>query len=457
MNELGTEKINKLLLKFSLPSVVSLVLNAIYNMIDQIFIGQGVGYLANGATNVIFPLMQLAVAIGLLIGDGTASFINLKLGQNDQKAASKGMAAGIVGLLISGIILVIVYNIFLEPLCWLFGATDQTLPYALQYGRVISCGIIFCMFSCGTMSMIRADGSPGVAMMGLVAGCVVNLIGDPVAIFILGWGVRGAAIATISGQIVNMIINVCYLTHCKSVTLDAKARNHCISFIPRVAKMGLSSFITQFAVVIVIVFQNNVLVSYGAKSEYGAEIPMTALGVTMKVFTILQSAIAGLMAGSQPIFGYNYGSGQYARVKETLKKTLLISILIMAIATVWFQVAPMTIVSLFGTTDEMYIKFSVMCLRVFLLLIVLDAVQMVASSFLQSIGKAAQGSVLVFFRQLIIQIPAMLILASIFGVEGVLYAGPVSSFLVFIPSAIFLIREWRDLNKKEKAAFDEKV
>lgn len=443
---LGNEKIGKLLVTFAVPSVISLVLNAIYNMVDQIFIGQGVGYLANGATNVIFPLTQLAVAIGLLLGDGTASLMNLKLGAGDRKAAEKGMASGISGLLIAGVVLFAVYNLFLEPLCFLFGATEATLPYALEYGRIISIGIIFCVFSSGCMSIVRADGNPQLAMLGMVIGCIINIIGDPVAIFVLDMGVAGAAWATILGQAANAVVYVVYLRHPKAVTLTLESFKGCLGYIHKVARLGLSSFTTQLCIVLVIAVQNNLLVYYGALSEYGAEIPMTALGVTMKVFTVLQCAIAGLMAGAQPIISFNYGSGRYDRVRKTLKITLIISVSLMALATIWFQLAPMSIISIFGSEDALYNDFAVKCLRIFLALLVLDAFQMVASSFLQSVGKPGTASMLVLLRQIIVSIPVMLLLTSLTGVLGVLYSGPVAGFVVGIASIIILIRENRRLS-----------
>ena len=444
--QLGKETIGKLLLTFALPSVVSLVLNAVYNMVDQIFIGQGVGYLANGATNVIFPLTQAAVAIGLLLGDGTASFMNLKLGSRDEKAAEKGMSAGITGLLIAGVVLFLLYNIFLEKLCHLFGATEATLPYALEYGRIISLGIIFCVFSSGAMSIVRADGSPKLAMMGMVTGCIINLIGDPIAIFVLGLGVRGAAIATILGQAVNALIYAFYLVKPKAVKLNLSSFKGCFSYLPRVARLGLSSFTTQLCIVLVIAVQNNLLVYYGALSEYGAEIPMTALGVTMKVFTVLQCAIAGLMAGAQPIISFNYGSEHYDRVKKTLLITLIISLSLMAVATIWFQLAPMSIIQIFGSEDALYNDFATKCLQIFLSLLVFDGFQMVTSSFLQSIGKPVPASMLVLLRQIIISIPAMLTLSKLTGVLGVLYSGPVAAFVVGITSAFLLLREVRRIS-----------
>lgn len=444
-NRLGTEKIGRLLMLFSVPSVISLVLNALYNMVDQIFIGQGVGYLGNGATNVIFPMNQFAVALGLLIGDGTAAFMNLKMGTGDRKGAEKGLASGIMGLCISGAVLLVLYNVFLTPLCRLFGATDKIMPYAVDYGRIISLGIPFCVFASGSMSMVRADGSPKIAMAGMVAGCVINLIGDPLTIFVLGWGVKGAALATIAGQWVNAAINVWYFTRCQSVVLKKESFEHSITYLPRVSMLGLSSFMTQMAIVIVITVQNNLLVQYGTLSKYGAEIPMTALGVTMKVFTLLQCALSGLCSGAQPVISYNYGRGKRDRVRETLKLLLIMSVGLMTAATVWFQLAPMSIVRIFGASDALYNEFSMKCLKIYLMLVVLDAFQMVGSSFLQSIGKPAPASFLVLFRQIIILIPGMALLALLFGVEGILWSGVLASALVGFASIFILIREWKRL------------
>lgn len=440
-NRLGSDTIGKLLAVYAVPSVVSLVLNALYNMVDQIFIGRGVGYLANGATNVIFPLTQFAVAIGLLIGDGTASYMNLKLGAGDKESSDRGLVAGIIGLLLSGIVLFLIYNILLEPLCTLFGATEGTLGYAIDYGRIISLGIVFCVFASGTMSIVRANGNPQLAMIGMIVGCIINIIGDPVAIFVLDWGVEGAAWATILGQAANALIYAIYLYRNKLSKLSTKIYKKCFSYIHRVSKLGISSFSTQLSVVLVIAIQNNLLVYYGAMSKYGENIPMTALGVTMKVFTVLQCAISGLMAGAQPIFSYNYGSSRYDRVRRTLSITLIASVALMAIATIWFQISPMSIIHIFGSENDLYNEFAVKCLRVFLSLLVFDAFQMVASSFLQSIGKPYSATLLVFLRQIIILIPAMLVLSRVYGVDGVLYAGPVAGFVVGIASIAMLVRE----------------
>lgn len=448
---LGTDKISKLLLAFSVPSIISWVLNALYNMVDQIFIGNGVGYLGNGATNVIFPLTQLAIAIGLMIGDGTASYVNLKLGVHEQERAEKGMAGGLLALLTASIALSVVLSIFLEPLCHVFGATEAILPYAMDYGRIIVAGTCVNVFSWGAMSMVRADGSPRIAMISMLAGFVINMIGDPLTIFVFHWGVRGAAIATVTGQLVSSDLCLVFYLQ-KSVGAAQKSSfSGCRTYIPRLCKMGTSSLVTQLAIVCVLFFQNNLLVKYGAMSKYGAEIPLTALGVTMKVFTLLLNAITGLSSGAQPIISYNYGSQAYPRVKTVLKMLLVIAFTIMLVATIWFQLAPMSIIQIFGSSDALYNEFSVKCLKIFLLLITLDSFQMVGSSYLQSVGKAGSAAALVMFRQIIVQIPAMLILGKIFGIDGILYAGPVSSLFVGIMAIVFLMRNWKEMSRASKA------
>ena len=445
-NDLGNERIGKLLVRFAVPMVVSLVLNAVYNMVDQIFIGQGVGYLGNGATNVIFPLMQLSLAFGFMFGEGAAARMNLCMGAGRPDDAKRAMAAGVVAALAVGLALSLLLPAFLGPLCRVFGATDQLMPYALDYGFVICAFTVFGLFDAVTMSLIRADGSPGFAMMGLVMGCVTNLIGDPIAIFVLGMGVRGAAWATVLGQVVNAAMNVWYLCgHTRSVHLDRAAFAGCLRSVGRIAGLGFASFVAQIGFVVILFVQNNLLVHYGAMSQYGAEIPMAALGVTMKFFTVLFCAVIGVMTGAQPIFSYNYGSGSYGRVLETLKRVLLVSLSIFGTATVWFQLAPGSVIGIFGSDNALYNEYAAKCLRIFLALIVLDAFELAGSTFFQAIGKPLIATVLIVSRQIVIQVPAMYVFARLYGVEGILYSGPLDSFLVGSMAIIFLWREARKM------------
>ena len=446
---LGREKIGKLLFKFAMPMTVSLVLSAVYNMVDQIFIGQGVGYIGNSATNVIFPLMQLTLAFGFMFGDGAASYMNLCMGEGNYDAAKNSLAAGITASIISGIALSILLPLFMRPLCRVFGATESIMPYALDYGYIICLATFVGLFDAVTMNLIRADGSPGFAMLGLVAGCVTNLIGDPVAIFYLDMGVKGAAWATVLGQAVNAVMNIYYFKYCtKSVKLDKAAFKNSFKFIGKISRLGFSSFIGQIGFVIVLFTQNNLLVNYGAMSKYGAEIPMAALGVTMKFFTVLFVAVIGVSAGAQPIFSYNYGAKNYDRVLKTLKLVLIAAFIILSFATLWFQLAPDSIINLFGSGNELYNEFSRKCLRIFLALIIFDACELAGSIFFQAIGKPVQATALIMTRQIILQVPLMYIFSRLYGVEGLLYAGPVDSFTVGTMAMILL---WLEIKKMRRA------
>ncbi|MBR1604074.1 MAG: MATE family efflux transporter [Synergistaceae bacterium] len=446
---LGREKIGKLLFKFAMPMTISLVLSAVYNMVDQIFIGQGVGYIGNSATNVIFPLMQLTLAFGFMFGDGAASYMNLCMGEGNYDAAKNSLAAGITASIISGIALSILLPLFMRPLCRVFGATESIMPYALDYGYIICLATFIGLFDAVTMNLIRADGSPGFAMLGLVAGCVTNLIGDPVAIFYLDMGVKGAAWATVLGQAVNAVMNIYYFKYCtKSVKLDKAAFKNSFKFIGKISRLGFSSFIGQIGFVIVLFTQNNLLVNYGAMSKYGAEIPMAALGVTMKFFTVLFVAVIGVSAGAQPIFSYNYGAKNYDRVLKTLKLVLIAAFIILSFATLWFQLAPDSIINLFGSGNELYNEFSRKCLRIFLSLIIFDACELAGSIFFQAIGKPVQATALIMTRQIILQVPLMYIFSRLYGVEGLLYAGPVDSFAVGTMAMILL---WLEIKKMRRS------
>ena len=305
-NPLETEKISKLIILFSVPSIISMVVNALYNIVDQIFIGQGVGYLGNGATNVIMPMTVIIIALSLLVGDGAAAYLSLKLGEGNGNAAAKGIGNALCATLAIGVVLCILFNIFLKPLCILFGATEGILPYAIDYGRIISFGVPFAAISSSMAGIIRADGNPKYSMAGLLIGCITNIILDPIFIFVFHWGVKGAAFATIIGQIFNTILYIAYIKKFKSITLDKSSFILSGKVLAKVGSLGISSFITQIAIVLTMAISNNMLVSYGAKSIYGSDIPLTTIGITMKVNQIIMAVIIGLSTGAQPIFGYNY-------------------------------------------------------------------------------------------------------------------------------------------------------
>ena len=444
-NPLGTERIEKLVLTFAVPSIISMVVNALYNIVDQIFIGQGVGYLGNGATNVVMPMTVIAIAVSLLIGDGAAAYLSLKLGEGDEKSAARGVGCSISVMVIAGIVLCVLFNLFLEPLCVLFGATEGILPYAMDYGRIISYGILFSSIDSGMAGMIRADGSPKYSMAGLLVGCITNIILDPIFIFVFHWGVKGAAWATIAGQILNAFLYFAYIWKFKSIKLDKDC--FCVSgkVLAKASSLGVSSFITQISIVLVMAVTNNILVSYGAESKYGAEIPLTTIGITMKVNQIVSAVLLGLATGAQPIFGYNYGSGQKGRVKQAYRIILTVSTIVLILAFVVFQFAPMSIVQLFGSESELYNEFAVKCFRIFLLACPINGLQMATGVFFQAIGKPTQATILSLSRQIVYLLPATLLLQLVLGVEGALWAGPLADVLAFITTLIMLKLYWKKI------------
>lgn len=449
-NILGTEKIGKLLVKFAIPGIISMVVNSLYNIIDQIFIGQGVGYLGNGATSVTFPMVTFAMAFSLLFGDGAAAYLSLKLGEKKEDDAAKGCLAGITGFIGIGIIITIIYLIFMEPLCRMFGASDAILPYAKDYGYIITLGLPFCAICAGGSSIIRADGNPRFNMIGLFLGTFINLVCDPLFIFVFHWGVKGAAFATILGQFANAFLNMYYFARkMRSVELNRFMWKRCSKYLSKVTKLGISSFITQMSMVVAMAIRNNILLTYGAKSKYGPDIPLTTLGITMKTFSIIISVVIGLSAGAQPIFGYNYGSGKYDRVKKTYKLVAILSTIICTCAFLLAQLKPMAIISIFGSESDLYNEFAIKCMRIFLMLIPTAGIQIMTGIFFQALGYPLQASIMSLSKQIIFQIPVTIILPVFMGIEGVLWAGPVSDLMAFALTMILLLIYWKKMFSKK--------
>ena len=446
-NILGYEKIGKLIRKFAIPCIISLLVNSLYNIVDQIFIGWGVGYLGNGATNVVFPLTMVCLAFALMFGDGGAAYLSLKLGEKKPKEAAKGVGNAITISVIVSILICVGYLIFLPQLLNLFGCTDNLREYALSYGEIIVLGLPFMMIGSTLNSIIRADGNPKYAMTSMVAGAILNIILDPIFIFPLNMGVQGAAIATVISQIVTFLMNIFYIKKFKSIKIGKEEFKPQAQVMRKVSALGISSFITQMSIVLVIAFENNLLGKYGAESKYGADIPITVLGIVMKISQILNSIIIGIAAGSQPILGYNYGAGKYDRVKKTLKYVLGLSVIISTIAFILFQTIPDKLISIFGSGNELYMDFACVAFRTYLMLVICNGVQIPSGIFFQAIGKSAKSAILSLSRQILFLIPAMVIFGSMFGLIGVLYAGPFADGLAFIISGILIIVEMKHLGK----------
>ena len=449
-NILGYEKIGKLLRKFAIPSIIALVVNSLYNIVDQIFIGWGVGYLGNGATNVVFPLTMICLAFALMFGDGTSAYLSLKLGENKKDEAKKGVANGILSSIIVAIILCALTLIFLPQLLNLFGCTDNLRELALGYGFVIAIGLPFMMIGTTLNSIIRADGNPKYAMSSMVIGAILNIILDPIFIFVFHWGVEGAAFATIISQFVTFLMNVIYIKKFKTIKLSKQDFKLKLKIVSKVSMLGISSFITQMSIVLVMAFENNLLGKYGAESEFGAEIPITVLGIVMKISQILNSIIIGIAAGAQPILGYNYGAEKYDRVKQTLKRVLGISVIISTVAFILFQTIPDKLIAIFVSEDGIYVEFACLAFRTYLMLCICNGIQIPAGIFFQAIGKGIKSAIISLSRQIIFLIPAMVVLGYLFGIHGILFAGPFADGLAFIIASTLLIIEVKKLKKAEK-------
>lgn len=448
--DLGKERIGKLLRTFAIPCIISLVVNALYNMVDQIFIGWGVSYLGNGATNVIFPITILCMAFSLMFGDGTSAYLSLKLGEKKKKEAGQGVCNGIVLSVIVSTILAIIILSFLPQLVTLFGGTDNLRQFALDYGYIIGIGLPFVMIGTTLNSIIRADGSPKYAMISMVLGAILNIILDPIAIFVFDMGIKGAAIATIISQFFTFVMNIIYIRKFKSIEVTKEDFKPKFKIMKNVSMLGISSFITQMAIVIVITTENTLYNLYAGDSKFGADIPITVHGIVMKINMILTSIIIGIAAGSQPIIGYNYGAKNYDRVKKTLKMVLGISTIVSVISFILFQTIPETLISIFGSGDELYNEFACLTFRIFLMLTVCNGIQIASGIFFQAIGKPIKSAFITLSRQILFFVPAGIILTKYLGVMGVLYAGPVADALAFIVAIILLLFEVKKLNEKSE-------
>lgn len=455
MKELNLEKdkINKLILSFSIPCVISMLINSIYNIVDQIFIGKGVGTLGNAATNVIFPLIIIFNAVAGLIGNGAAANLSLKLGEKNKKAAAKSIGQAVSLTIILSVVISCIAYIFLPQLVYLFGCTESVYKYAVDYGRIIVIGAPFMLIYSSFSSIIRADGSPKYSMIMLVIGAIINIILDPIFIFGFNMGVKGGALATIIGQIVSFVIAIIYLFKIKSVKLtrnDFKLDKAVF----RILALGISSFITQATILVLFIFMNNILTKLGANTKFGADIPLSVYGVISKINSLYISTVLGISIGSQPIIGFNYGAGNKSRVKETIRKVLIINFIIGIIFNLLFVLFPKQITGIFISSNDasynLFMEFAVLMCHSFLLVISLNALEMTTSIVIQSLGNVVKSTAVTFIRQIILLIPISLILAFVFnkGIYGVLYAGCIADVLCFIITIFIIKSEYKKLGKE---------
>lgn len=449
-NPLGYKSIPSLLKGFAIPSIIAMLVSSLYNIVDQIFIGQGVGYLGNAATNVSYPLTTICLAIALLIGIGSASRFSLHLGAGEKEAAEKVVGNGICMMFTFGIIYAVLIEIFMPPLLTAFGATSEVMPYAEAYSRIIALGMPFLIVTNGMSNLARADGSPKYSMTCMLIGAVINTILDPVFIFIFHLGVAGAAWATIIGQFFSFLFAILYIRKFKNIRLTRKDIGLSLKECAQTASLGMSNSLNQLAITLVQIVLNNSLTYYGAMSVYGKEIPLAACGIVMKTNAILLAVIIGISQGSQPIIGFNYGARQYDRVRRTYKLAITANLIVSAVGFILFQFFPYQIISLFGTGDAAYFEFAIHFMRVFLFMVLVNGVQLISSNFFAAIGKPVKGLVLSMTRQVLFLIPLVLILPLFFGLDGILYAGPAADSIAFIVTVILIGKELKKMKQMEQ-------
>ncbi len=445
-NPLGHESISKLLKGFAIPSITATLVNSLYNIVDQIFIGQGIGYLGNAATNVSYPLSTICLAISLLIGIGSASRFSICLGKKEPERAARIAGNGIFFMAVAGILYLIVGEAFLTPLLTVFGATGEVLPFARQYAGITLIGMPFLILTNGMSNLIRADGKPKYSMVCIVAGAILNTILDPVFLFLLDWGIAGAALATILGQFLSFFLAMRYLWRFQSIRLTKESFRIDLKDSLQTFYMGTSSSINQVAITIVQIVLNNSLTYYGSQSVYGKEIPLAACGIVMKTNAILLSIIVGISQGVQPIIGFNFGAGNYNRVKQAYLLAIKWNFAVSLVGFILFQFFPRPIISMFGSGDPLYFAFAIQFMRTFLFMALVNGVQLLSSNFFTAVGKAIKGLLLSLTRQVFFLIPLILLLPLQFGIWGVLLAGPIADFIAFVASILAVRREFKRLD-----------
>lgn len=456
---LGEEHIGKLMQKYAIPCIISLLVGALYNIVDQIFIANAsyLGSYGNAANTVVFPLTVIALAIAVMIGDGCCAFVSLSLGKKRAETAKKSVGNSIIMVIISGLVLCAVYLIFSNQIIAMFGGTvnAETFRHSKEYFFYITLGIPFYMFGQAMNPIIRADGSPKFAMASTLAGAVLNIILDPICIFVFKWGMMGAAAATVFGQVVTAVLAVWYIVHMKLVkpagadfTMD---RNIC----RRTLILGLTSFLSQISLVAAMAAINNMIRKYGALDpvfglEQYAQIPMAVVGIVMKFFQIVISIVVGMAAGCIPIVGFNMGAGKLERVKELFTKLLIAEATVGLVALIIVELFPQQLIKIFGAANEStyYTDFAIKAFRIYLCMVVFACVNKACFIFLQAMGKAMESTVLSMIREIVFGVGFALLLPLYFGLDGVLYSMPLSDIMTFVIALFLIIKTYRQLDRK---------
>lgn len=453
---LEKEQMLHLLIKFSVPCIMGLLISALYNIVDQIFIGNSeLGYLGNAATGVSFPVICIANAFAWCVGDGAASYLSICAGRKDTDSAHKCVGSGITTTVIISLVLMAVCELFAAPLMSLFGASEQTLGMAVEYFQIIAAFFPFYLLLNVMNSMIRADGSPAFAMTAMLAGAILNIILDPVFIFGLKWGIAGAAWATAIGQVVSFLTCTVYFFKPKNFKLTWR------SFIPdrevlkNTISMGAATFIAQISIVVVSLVSNMTLAHYGALSKYGQDIPISVFSIQTKVYTIVCNIVTGIVLGGQPIFGYNYGAKRMDRVKEAYRLVLTGTLVVGIVATIIFQCWPQLVIGIFGTGGELYQEFAVKTFRIYLSLMTVTCLVKMTAVFFQSIGKSVRAVVASLIRDIICFTSMAILLPYVLeakqagsGIMGILYAAPIADFAAAIVILILTVSFFKNVEKE---------
>ena len=456
---LGTERIGKLMRQYAIPCIISLLVGALYNIVDQIFIANAsyLGSYGNAANTVVFPLTVVALAIAVMVGDGCCAFVSMALGRKESNKVKRSVGNAVVLTVAGSVILTALYLIFANQIIAMFGGTvnEETFRHSQEYFFYITLGIPFYMFGQAMNPVIRADGNPKFAMASTLAGAVINIILDPIFIFCFKWGMMGAAVATVIGQVVTAILAVWYIVHMKTVKPSRKDFALQWNICGRMLLLGITSFLSQISLVAAMAAINNMLRKYGAqdpifKQEQYAQIPMAVVGIVMKFFQIVISIVVGMAAGCIPIIGYNMGAEKKLRVKELFTKLLVAEALVGAVALVLAEGFPHQLIAIFGAKNESvyYTEFAIKAFRIYLCMMILACVNKACFIFLQAVGKALSSTMLSMFREVVFGVGFALLLPVFFGLDGVLYSMPVSDILTFIISAIIIVKTYKELNTK---------
>lgn len=451
-NPLGSEPVSTLLRRFAVPSVIAMLVSALYNMVDQLFIGHSIGVLGNAATNVAFPLSMVCTSIGLLCGIGGAANFNLCMGRREPEHAKSYVGSAISMLAILGVILCVAVQLFLRPMMLLFGATPDVIDYACTYTRITSIGFPFLIVTIGGSNLIRADGSPKFSMLCNLVGAIVNTILDPLFIFVFHMGMAGAALATITGQILSFALVVFYLRGFKTLPLSLSDLKPNMACWARIAALGATPAFNQVAMMVVQIVMNNTLTYYGSNSVYGSDIPLACAGIISKVNMLFFSFVIGISQGLQPIVSFNFGAQKYDRVKDAYKKAVFAATAISIVAFLCFQLFPRQIIGIFGSGSEEYLHFAERYFRIFLFFTFLNGIQPVSSNFFTSIGAPKKGIFLSLTRQIIFLLPLLLIFPYLFGIDGVMYTAPIADLAAASVSIVMIVREFKIMAELQKAA-----